>query len=371
MNRTHLLGVGTALPLHSISQTQSCDHAKEFFPGSEKRERSIETLYRRTEIDRRSLVVIDKTTLKIDEKMFPTPENIEDNGPSTESRMLRYEREITPLALAACQAALLHAKITEQEITHLVTVSCTGFGAPGFDVCLINQLPLLPSTTRSHIGFMGCHGALNALRVADAFCRADARNTVLLCAAELCSLHLQYEWSAQKIVANSLFADGAGAMVLRAGEEQSDTPAYVSSASHIIEQSMDAMSWKISDNGFVMTLSNEVPTLIEKYLPDFMQTWLSKLNLEVNDIKSWAVHPGGPRILQAVQTSLNLSSEILEESRLILSECGNMSSPTVLFILQKILTAKEDVLPGNESLKLPCVMLGFGPGLTVEAALIA
>lgn len=372
MIQTRFQGIGTALPSNSISQFESSDHAKEFFPGGPKRERSIEMLYKRTEIDRRSLVVIDKQTLKIDDAIFPAPRDTDDNGPTTESRMLRYEQEITPLALSACQAAFENTGINKDEITHLVTVSCTGFAAPGFDVSLINQLPLNQDTTRSHIGYMGCHGALNALRVADAFCRADQNNTVLLCAAEICSIHLQYEWCAQKIVANSLFADGAAALILRGSREEAQLPAYVSSKSSIIENSTNAMTWKISDHGFVMTLANEVPALIEQHLPKFINGWLGANGLKVADIKSWAVHPGGPRILQAVQDSLQLKPELLKESRLVLAECGNMSSPTVLFILQKILSASPnggfpaDVTREN----LPCVMLGFGPGLTIEAALL-
>ena len=227
---------------------------------------------------------------------------------------------------------------------------------------------------------MGCHGALNALRVADAYCRADAKATVLVCTAELCSVHMQYEWSAQRLVANSLFSDGAAAVVVRASgvsglspveqpvvsvSSSPDSPIrwpqYLSSQSVVIDGSSEAMSWEIGDNGFVMTLAAEVPALIEKYLPAFIEKWLAQSNLRVSDIKSWAVHPGGPRILQAAQDSLQLDADMLSASREILAEQGNMTSPTVLFILQKLL---------QQSDKFSCVMLAFGPGLTVEAALI-
>jgi predicted naringenin-chalcone synthase len=287
--------------------------------------------------------------------------------------MGRYNAEIAPLAAAACLSALSLADIDPSEITHLVTASCTGFAAPGFDLALINSIPLRSSTERTHIGFMGCHGALNALRVADAFCRADPQATVLVCAAELCSVHMQYEWSAQRLVANALFADGAAAVVVRGlgGADLSPVdpqvtssihgPRYLSSQSVVVDSSSEAMSWEIGDNGFVMTLAAEVPALIEKHLPAFIEKWLARSSLSVGDIKSWAVHPGGPRILQAVQDCLKLDNEMLVASRTILAEQGNMSSPTVLFILQSLLAQSD---------KLPCVMLGFGPGLTVEAALI-
>ncbi len=372
---SRILAIGTASPIGSMSQAQSCRQAQEFFQCDEKRGRSLRMLYKRTEIKNRSLAVITqksnscKSDNSIDRTLFPSPSNSSDRGPGTAARMGRYNLEIGPLALTACRSALECAQVDDSEITHLVTASCTGFAAPGFDLALIKSVPLLPHCQRTHIGFMGCHGALNALRVADAYCRADAKATVLVCAAELCSVHMQYEWSAQRLVANALFADGAAAAVVRASSVSSSAnasrvyqPQYLSSQSVVITSSSEAMSWQISDNGFVMTLSAEVPYLIEQHLPDFLEKWLAQWGLRISDIKSWAVHPGGPRILQAVQDSLRLDAAMLSASREVLAEHGNMSSPTVLFILQRLLQQDD---------KFPCVMLGFGPGLTVEAALIA
>ncbi|MFA6211640.1 MAG: type III polyketide synthase [Candidatus Obscuribacterales bacterium] len=371
MPSSRILAIGTASPPHSVSQSDSCLHAQQFYQcdDDDKRGRSLRMLYKRTEIGRRSLVVLDKKDCSVDRTLFPSPLNSSDRGPGTAARMARYNLEIAPLAIEACRAALDLAQVEGAEISHLVTASCTGFAAPGFDLALIKALPLEADTSRTHVGFMGCHGALNALRVADAYCRADAKATVLVCAAELCSVHMQYEWSAQRLVANALFADGAAALVVRASTGDSKASAsdiaapatYLSSRSVVIDGSAEAMSWQIGDNGFVMTLAAEVPDLIEQHLPAFIDEWLAQNNLEVSDIKSWAVHPGGPRILTAVQDCLGLDSEMLTTSRSILADYGNMSSPTVLFIVQKLLA-----LGG----KLPCVLLGFGPGLTVEAALI-
>lgn len=386
---SRILAIGTASPIGSMSQAQSCHQAQEFFQCDEKRGRSLRMLYKRTEIENRSLAVITQkssagnSSNSIDRNLFPSPSNSRDRGPGTAARMARYNLEIGPLALAACRLALERAQVDDTEITHLVTASCTGFAAPGFDLALIKNLPLLPHCQRTHIGFMGCHGALNALRVADAYCRADANATVLVCAAELCSVHMQYEWSAQRLVANALFADGAAAAVVRASAglvaaasvpssmassasistnaSGACRPQYLSSQSVVIASSSEAMSWEISDNGFVMTLSAEVPDLIEQHLPAFLEKWLGQSGLSISDVKSWAVHPGGPRILQAVQDSLQLDEEMLSASRYVLAEHGNMSSPTVLFILQRLLQQDD---------KFPCVILGFGPGLTVEAALL-
>lgn len=367
---SQILAIGTAAPAHSISQSDSCLHAQQFYQceDHDKRGRSLRMLYKRTEIERRALVVLDKKDSSIDRTLFPAPVSSSDRGPGTSARMARYNLEIAPLAIEACRAALDLAKVKGAEITHLVTASCTGFAAPGFDLALIKALPLEADTARTHVGFMGCHGAFNALRVADAYCRADANATVLVCAAELCSVHMQYEWSAQRLVANALFADGAAAVVVRASSSYSkpsvtvSAPAtYMSSRSIVIDGSSEAMSWHIGDNGFVMILAAEVPDLIEQHLPAFIEEWLAQNQLEVSDIKSWAVHPGGPRILTAVQDCLGLDSEMLSISRAVLGDYGNMSSPTVLFIVQKLLALGD---------KLPCVLLGFGPGLTVEAALV-
>lgn len=374
---SRILAIGTANPSCSVSQSDSCLNAQQFFQCDEKGKRILRMLYKRTEIERRALVVLEQKDCVIDRSFFSPPQSLSDRGPTTAARMGLYNAEIAPLATAACLSALNLAQVDHGEITHLVTASCTGFAAPGFDLALIKALPLRPSTERTHIGFMGCHGALNALRVADAFCRADPQATVLVCAAELCSVHMQYEWSAQRLVANALFADGAAAVVVRASggadlssvDQQVSSPTrwpqakpqYLSSQSVVIDSSSGAMSWEIGDNGFVMTLAAEVPALIEKHLPAFIEKWLDQSDLSVGDIKSWAVHPGGPRILQAVQDCLKLDNEMLSASRTILARQGNMSSPTVLFILQSLLAQSD---------KLPCVMLGFGPGLTVEATLI-
>jgi predicted naringenin-chalcone synthase len=177
--------------------------------------------------------------------------------------------------------------------------------------------------------------------------------------AEACSLHFQYGWGPDKLVANSLFADGSAAAIIGTGIGSG--PRVVDSASYIVPESADQMLWRIGDHGFEMHLAATVPSLIQEWLPNFLTEWLSQHKLTITDIAAWAVHPGGPKILDSVQTSLNLSSEQLSDSREILATCGNMSSPTVFFIMQKM---------QRRNVKGHCVVLGFGPGLTVEAALL-
>jgi len=350
---TGIIGIGTALPLNAVTQKEAAELANIVCCKTKRQARALQKLYDRTGIATRSAVVFETASVPM---FFPT-EQFDPHGPGTAHRMQLYSQEAPRLSRAASECALKDAGIDAASITHLVTVSCTGFEAPGFDLQLIDSLSLSRNVLRTHIGFMGCHGLLNGLRVAEAFCR-DTKNVTLLCATELCSLHFQFGWNSQSIIANSLFADGAGAAVLADLPERKVE--YVGSQSFVVPQSETAMRWQIGDHGFKMSLSAEVPSLIEENLQHFISSWLRTFKLNISDIYGWAVHPGGPRILDAVQSSLQLQPDHLRESRAVLSQCGNMSSPTVLFILKLLLA---------ENNKLPCVALGFGPGLTIEAAL--
>jgi predicted naringenin-chalcone synthase len=290
---------------------------------------------------------------------LPTAEN-EGSGPSTGVRMERYAAEAGPMALRASCGALAEAGWPSESITHLVTVSCTGFVAPGVDRELIDGLGLRPTVERTHVGFMGCHGALNGLRVANAFATADPAARVLLCAVELCSLHYYYGSAADKLVANAIFADGAAAVVGSASGQ--DDWRLAASGSCLISDSKSDMGWTVGDHGFEMTLSRRVPGLIARHLRPWLETWLGDNGLSLAEVKSWAVHPGGPKIVSAVEESLELSPDALAVSRAVLTEFGNMSSPTVLFVLDRL---------RRTNAHRPCVALGFGPGLVAEATLFA
>jgi predicted naringenin-chalcone synthase len=276
--------------------------------------------------------------------------------------MAAFARHAPPLALAAVRAALADAAMAASRITHLITVSCTGFQAPGVDLELISQLGLDAGVQRTHVGFMGCHGALNGLRVAQAFVEADAEAVVLLCSVELCSLHLAYGWDPEKVVANALFADGAAALVATA------RPAHpapgltlLASGSTVIPHSAALMHWQIGDHGFEMGLSSRVPEAVGSQLRPWLERWLQPRGLQVADIATWAMHPGGPRILQVCGAALGLEPHQLAVSQAVLQEHGNMSSATVLFILDRL---RRAAAPG------PCLALAFGPGLCAEVALL-
>lgn len=322
----------------------------------------VNALYRRTGIERRGSVLLEEDPgEKASHDFYPRAESPQDRGPSTRSRNDRYADEAPALATAAAKEALLRSGVAAEEITHLVTVSCTGFNSPGIDIALIDQLGLPVTTERVQVGFMGCHGAVNGLRAARGLLASSERAKVLLSSVELCSLHYQYGLDADQIVSNALFADGSGAVVLGAGGNGQAPGTLKATGSCLVPESRDAMTWRIGDNGYEMTLSAQVPNLIEQYLEPFLTQWLSAEGESIESIGGWAVHPGGLRILSAVESSLRLEPDALSIPRAILKKHGNMSSATMLFILQRFESLQQPK---------PWLMLGFGPGLEIEVALI-
>jgi predicted naringenin-chalcone synthase len=207
---------------------------------------------------------------------------------------------------------------------------------------------------------MGCQGALNGLRVARSFVESDPEAVVLLCAVELCSLHFAYGWDPEMLVPNALFGDGAAAVVGTGSARGADPWRMADSGTCLFPNTADDMTWRIGDHGFRMTLSARIPDLIEECVGGWLESWLGGHGLTPSDIASWAVHPGGPRILGSVERAIGLDKHQTRVSREILAGHGNMSSATVLFILDRLQEANAPK---------PCVALAFGPGLVAEAAL--
>ncbi len=370
-----LLGIGTAEPAYSIAQQEAAELASTFSQSTPQEAQTLQALYRRTRIDRRGSVLLEQPEGSSPRQTFMPPAASEDDlGPTTGARMERFAEEAPPLALAAARTALGQSVVAAGEITHVITACCTGFAAPGFDLRLIKGLKLSAGVARTHVGFMGCHGALNALRVAAAFAAAEPSARILVCATELCSLHYRYGRGSDKLVANAIFADGAAAMVCGASDRKQtngdgggrvdhsagDHWQLVANGSHLFAGSEDAMAWRIGDHGFEMSLSPRVPELIAAHLRPWLESWLSGHSLTLADVATWAVHPGGPRIVGQVAAGLGLSDAATAVSQQVLKECGNMSSATIVFILERLVAQRSP---------RPCIALAFGPGLVVEAAL--
>ncbi len=359
---TAILGIGTAVPGIAVPQNDSLRFASNLAQRAGMNTRFLPKIYAGTRIARRH-TVLDADFLK---SMLEEPQTVhpfylatgkEKVGPTTRQRMQLYTQHAGQLAIAAAREALAFAGLEPADIVHLVLISCTGFRAPGSDRELIEGLGLPEDIQRTHIGFMGCHGAINGLRVAHAFVESQ-RHPVLLVAVELCSIHYHYGDDQSKQVANSLFADGAAAVVLGPG-----TQAWTigDTGSRYFRHTENEMSWEIGDHGFEMTLSRKIPSIIALNLPAAIDDWLLSLGRTRAEIASWAIHPGGSAIVQAVASCLQLTEMQVAMTWEILSQFGNMSSPTLLFILARMI---------EQNAPRPCVLLGFGPGIFVETAII-
>ncbi|MGE5830255.1 MAG: type III polyketide synthase [Micromonosporaceae bacterium] len=278
---------------------------------------------------------------------------------STSQRMQRYLAEALPLGKDAVGAALDSAGVAASEVGLLVVCSCTGYVTPGLDILLARDLGLPPDARRVFVGHMGCYAALPGLGVAADYVTLHGRPAVLLC-VELPSLHVQPPTvDPQQVVAHALFSDAAVAAVLVPGSG----PHGVQEVASVTDAaSADHMTWQVTDLGFRMGLSPHVPDVLAHHVGPLVHDVLGRHDLSVSDVDGWAVHPGGPRILDVVQHGLGLSRDALAASRACLAEHGNCSSPTVLLILDALRRAR----PGAH----PLVLLAFGPGLTLFCALI-
>lgn len=375
-------GLGTAVPQFSIAQEAMAAFSSRLCCNDVRQAERLQLIFAHSGVNRRysTLLEGESTDGNVPQSLYSL--DAKGRGPTTGRRMQAYEAGAPPLAIAAAKNALADAGLAPGDVTHLVSVSCTGFMAPGIDLALQEGLGLKPTVERTHLGFMGCHGALNGLKVARGCLAVEPQARVLVCAVELCTLHFFTEWDQEKMVANALFADGAAAVICeslpvttgraRAGDSpQSDTahnspntrdePWNLTAVGTVrIPDSATAMTWRIGDFGFEMGLSRRIPELIAVHLRTWVVSWLDRQGMRLSDVGSWAVHPGGPRILDAVEMALSLPPSALDHSRTVLAEYGNMSSPTGLFILERM---------RRQHAPRPCVALGFGPGMVVEAAL--
>ncbi len=283
---------------------------------------------------------------------------IEDvSGWSTAKRMQRYLTEALPLGKSAVADALDVAGLRAADVGLFAVCSCTGYVTPGLDILLARDLGMAPATQRLFIGHMGCYAALPGLGAVSDFVASRGRPAVLLC-LELTSLHVQPPSAdPEQIVAHALFSDAAAAAVVLPsgpGYEVLDVDAVTDVTT------ADMMTWDVTDLGFRMGLSQRIPEVLDGYVADLVDGLLGRHGLSRSDVDGWAVHPGGPRILDVVRDRLELPAEALGPSRRVLAEHGNCSSPTVLMIVDSMRSARPQHV----------LAMAFGPGLTLYATLL-
>ncbi|HEY0499411.1 MAG TPA: type III polyketide synthase [Kutzneria sp.] len=271
---------------------------------------------------------------------------------STGQRMSRYLAEAVPLGSLAVASALADAGIAASEVGLFAVASCTGYVSPGVDVQVAAELGMPVDLRRLVFGHMGCYAAIPALGAVSDYVAARRRPAVLL-NVEITSLHVQPDLSRDQVVAHALFSDAAVATVLTPGSglEVVDLVALTDPGTS------EHMTWDVTDLGFRMGLSPKVPDVLAVHLRPAVTELLRRNG--VTSVAGWAVHPGGPRILETVEDVLGLPTDALDASRAVLAEHGNCSSATVLLVLQRLLPADG-----------PVVLLAFGPGLTLYALLL-
>ena len=362
---SYLGAIGTATPAHRLAQPVIADFMAGALELDADGTRKLRALYRVSGIEHRYSVLADYGRVNGDYEFFPNSPGLEP-FPTVSQRMAAYRREALPLALAAVHDSLRQAPgIEASSLTHLITVSCTGMYAPGLDIELVAALALPLHVRRTCVNFMGCYAAVNALRLADSIVRADPAARVLVVSVELCTLHFQKSHEEDHLISNALFGDGAAACLVLGQPLPGPTPCLALQAFHcgLAPEGTQDMAWHIGDFGFEMTLSGYVPALIERGIGQLTADLLQDLPVRRADIRHFALHPGGRKILEAIEKALNLSRDDNRHAYRVLREFGNMSSATVLFVLRELLSTAAD----NGAPVLSCA---FGPGLTMEAMLL-
>jgi predicted naringenin-chalcone synthase len=362
---SYLTALGTAVPPHRYPQATIAQFMADGMDLDEAGRRRLLTIYRATRIQYRHSVLADYGRANGSYTFYPNTPDLEP-FPTVADRMALYRREALPLAWQAVvhlQATLPPERAALRDVTHLITVSCTGLYAPGLDIELIAQLGLSTTVQRTAINFMGCYGAFNGLKAADAFCRAYPGAKVLLVCVELCSIHFQKTPTDDTLRANALFADGAAAVLI----EGTPGPGTALELSRFFcdlrPEGQTDMAWHVGNFGFEMVLSSYIPELVRQGIRALFGQLLA--TSPGADPAYYAVHPGGRSILEAIEQATGLTAHDNRFSYEVLRAYGNLSSCTVLFVLERIW---QQLRPADDG---QCILsCAFGPGLTLESALL-
>ncbi len=360
-------GIGTANPEFCVSQQDALSFMIKSFDFDDRKTAWLSKIYKYSGIDQRYTVIADLKNANPEEYTFFESLPGEPFFATTKNRLKLYQQQAVQLAAKAARncAAQFDTDILPQ-VTHLITISCTGMYAPGLDIDLVEQLNLNRTTERTCINFMGCYGAINGLKTADYICRSNPQAKVLVVSVELCTLHFQNDTSMDNLVANSLFSDGSAAALVENSANRTGRKRSLqlnSFYSEFMPESRDEMGWYIGNTGFEMILTAMVPKQIHLHIKAITERMVAKAGLQPQQIGAYAVHPGGRKILEAVEQALDLPEDSNAFAYDVLRRHGNMSSATILFVLKKMLQA--DGLH-NEHI----AGYAFGPGLTVEGMVL-
>jgi predicted naringenin-chalcone synthase len=362
-----LLALGTAVPRYCATQTDVGQWMADSLKTEPALERWLKRLYANSGIETRYACVPDFLQPPAGSRLAPGRPPAETL--TTAERMAIYQREATTLGAAAARRALAtyagrlgrDPAAVASSITHLIGVSCTGFFAPGLDIAITRELKLAPTVERTFIGFMGCAAAFNGLRVACQIVRGQPSARVLVVCVELCSLHIQPGCVPENLVSASLFADGASACLVGRSPDHGDLFEIEDFYTALKPETGSEMIWQIGNHGFVLRLSPKIPQHLAEAAPEALKKLLGSTPPQF-----WAIHPGGKAILDRLADIFELGPEHLQASRSVLCRFGNLSSATILFVLDEL----RRQLPHESAngKKIEGVAMAFGPGLVIEMA---
>ena len=358
---TAILGIGTTVPPHRLDQEETFERLADSLVDHEEAARWARRIFKYCGVETRYTCEPNLLQPAHKNKYYPSEQAAGDT-PTTADRMVLYQRECVPLAMNAARKALADSNVNVTDITHLITVSCTGFYLPGLDVALIQNLGLPANVNRMPLTFLGCAAGLTAIRLSKEIIAGNSQAKVLIVCVELCTIHIQASYKREDLFATAFFGDGASACIV--GEAHSamhhGSGLFFLRNSHtaIFPHSVEEMVWKVGNYGFNLYLSPKIPKLISQFVPTEIEYLLD--NAPVPDL--WAIHPGGRGIIDAVQTMYGLTDVQTRGSRAVLRRFGNLSSATILFVLQELREELTDIADGAKE----GIALAFGPGLNAE-----
>jgi len=359
-----IISIGTAVPQYSAKQSDILEFMKTAY-NDDTASRKLNVLFHNSGINTRYSVVPDFGNNQSEYSLFGVNQQV----PDVQKRLNVFKQNAASLAISAMQNAFqkLNTSIADFKITHLITVTCTGIYAPGLGAELIEQLNLPEDIFHTAINFMGCNAAFPALNLADMITKTDENAKVLVVCVELCTLHFQAVDNSDNLLANTIFGDGAAAVVVL-----SDTAAKKNHQaglsingfySLLLFKGKGLMGWNITPVNFEMVLDTGIPEFIGNEVNEIVLKASEKFKTDLSAIDKWAIHPGGKKILDSIKKQTQLSDSAMQYSYKVLSEYGNMSSPTILFVLNEIMQAEHHE---GETI----FSIGFGPGLSIETALL-
>jgi alpha-pyrone synthase len=354
---SYITAIGTATPPHQFSQSAIADFMVKAMHLDEEEARKLRALYRATGIESRYSVLADYGRSG-DYEFYPNSGDLSPM-PSTKKRLEFFRKHAVELSCASARDVM--EKLSPKDVTHLVVVSCTGLYAPGLDIDLIKALGLRPDIQRTCVNFMGCYAAFNALKLADSFCGNQPDAKVLIICTELCSLHFQNGNTQDNMLANALFGDGSASLLVEGKPRKGLNLKPEVFRCDLAMDGEEDMAWTVGDLGFEMKLSSYVPDIIQRGIKALTAKLLNGV-----DVSYFAIHPGGKRILEVIEKELGLSHSQNVHAYNVLKSYGNMSSATVVFVLEELCRNLNGVDHNKKILSF-----AFGPGLTMESMLLS